>query len=111
MFQAVLPRIVHNFQIIASEPLLYSVMTCLYFRRDVVAVLNPLTPELNASAQRCPPRFFLGILIFKGLTAPRLYKSFGVEGLIMYQNMKACEGLGLELRWFPRFQVTTTCFS
>jgi hypothetical protein len=29
----------------------------------------------------------------------------------MYQNMKACEGLGLELRWFPRFQVTTTCFS
>jgi hypothetical protein len=26
--------------------------------------------------------FLLGILIFKGLTAPRLYKSFGVKGLI-----------------------------
>jgi hypothetical protein len=26
--------------------------------------------------------FLLGILIFKGLTARRLYKSFGVKGLI-----------------------------
>jgi hypothetical protein len=25
--------------------------------------------------------FLLGILIFKGLTARRLYKSFGIEGL------------------------------
>jgi hypothetical protein len=47
-------------------------------------ILNPLTPELNPSAQRCPPRFLLGILIFKGLTARRLYKSFGV-GLIWAQ--------------------------
>jgi hypothetical protein len=44
--------------------------------------LNPSTPELNPSAQRCLPRFLLGILIFKGLTARRLYKSFGVKGLI-----------------------------
>jgi hypothetical protein len=27
--------------------------------------------------------FLLGILIFKGLTARRLYKSFGVKGLII----------------------------
>jgi hypothetical protein len=41
-----------------------------------------LTLELNSSAQRCLPKFFLlGILIFKGLTARRLYKSFGVKGL------------------------------
>jgi hypothetical protein len=36
--------------------------------------LNPLTPELSPSAQRCRD-FLLGILIFKGLTARRLYKS------------------------------------
>jgi hypothetical protein len=42
---------------------------------------NPLTPELKPSAQRCLPSFLLGILIFKGLTARRLYKSFGVKGL------------------------------
>jgi hypothetical protein len=28
--------------------------------------------------------FYLGILIFKGLTARRLYKAFGVKGLINY---------------------------
>jgi hypothetical protein len=44
-------------------------------------MINPLTPELNPSAQCCLPRFLLGILIFKGLTARRLYKSFGVKGL------------------------------
>jgi hypothetical protein len=43
---------------------------------------NPLTPELNPSAQSCLTRFLLGILIFKGLTARRIYKSFGFEGLI-----------------------------
>jgi hypothetical protein len=56
-------------------------------------VINLLTPELNPFAQRCLSRFFtgdfyaacrnflLGILIFKVLTARRLYKSFGVKGL------------------------------
>jgi hypothetical protein len=44
--------------------------------------INPLRPELNPSAQRCMPRFFTGILICKGLTDRRLYKSFGVKGLI-----------------------------
>jgi hypothetical protein len=43
--------------------------------------INPLTPELNPSAQRCLPRFLLGILNIKGLTARRVYKSFGVKGL------------------------------
>jgi hypothetical protein len=40
-------------------------------------------PELNPSAQSILPRIFTGILIFKGLTARRLYKSFGVKGLIV----------------------------
>jgi hypothetical protein len=44
-------------------------------------VFNPLTPKLNPSAQRCLPRFFTGILIFKVLTARRLYIPFGVKGL------------------------------
>jgi hypothetical protein len=43
--------------------------------------LNPITPELIPSAQRCQPRFLLEILIFKGLTARRLFKSFDVKGL------------------------------
>jgi hypothetical protein len=32
-------------------------------------LINLLTPELNPSAQRCLPRFFTGILIFKEITA------------------------------------------
>jgi hypothetical protein len=44
--------------------------------------INHLTPELNPSAQRCLPRFLVVILISKGLTARRIYKSFGVKGLI-----------------------------
>jgi hypothetical protein len=42
--------------------------------------INPLTPELNLSAQRCRD-FLMGILIFKLLTARRLYKSFDDKGL------------------------------
>jgi hypothetical protein len=42
---------------------------------------NPLKPELNPSAQRCLARYFTGILIFKGVTARRFYKSFGTKGL------------------------------
>jgi hypothetical protein len=53
-------------------------------RRKVV--FSPSTPELNSSAQRCLPRFLLGILIFKGPTARRLYKSFGVKGLNLVQG-------------------------
>jgi hypothetical protein len=30
------------------------------------------------------PYFLLGILIFKAVTAQRLYKSFGVKGLRVY---------------------------
>jgi hypothetical protein len=43
--------------------------------------INHLTPELNPSAQRCLARLFTGDFNFKGLTAPRFYKSFGVKGL------------------------------
>jgi hypothetical protein len=46
-------------------------------------VFNPLTLELNHSAQRCLPRLLMGILIFKGLTEQRIYKSFGVKRLII----------------------------
>jgi hypothetical protein len=42
-----------------------------------------LTPELNPFAQRCLPWFFTWILIFKGLIARRLCKSFGVKGLTL----------------------------
>jgi hypothetical protein len=44
--------------------------------------INPLTPELNPSAQSCLPRFLSGVLIFKVFTARRFYKSFGVKGLM-----------------------------
>jgi hypothetical protein len=65
-----------------------STCTCkMYVLRGYLVVsvrydINPLTPELNPFAQQCLTRFFIGILIFKELTARRLYKSFGVKGLI-----------------------------
>jgi hypothetical protein len=49
--------------------------------------------------------FLLGILIFKGLIARRLYKSFGVEGLNKEGELKAGrkdavkEGLGVNVRY------------
>jgi hypothetical protein len=49
---------------------------------------NLLTPELNPSEQCCLPKCFTGILIFKGLIARRIYKSFGVEGLISNKSAK-----------------------
>jgi hypothetical protein len=55
-----------------------------HYRDELV---NPLTPELNPSTQRCLPRFFLGILIFKGLIERRIYKSFGVKGLRVLRAM------------------------
>jgi hypothetical protein len=48
----------------------------------VLLGVNPSTPELNLSSQRCLPRFFTGILIFKGLIARRLLKLFGVKELM-----------------------------
>jgi hypothetical protein len=44
--------------------------------------VNPLTPELNPSTQRCLRQFLLGISVFEGLTVRRIYRSFGIEGLI-----------------------------
>jgi hypothetical protein len=44
---------------------------------------------------------FTGILVFKGLTARRLYKSFGVKGLIL----KSCMMYGVDLgKWAPMFR-------
>jgi hypothetical protein len=37
---------------------------------------------------------FKGILIFKGLTGLRLYKSFGVKGLIYFRDIRSCLRLG-----------------
>jgi hypothetical protein len=50
-------------------------------RVSTVFYVNSLMPELNPSAQRRLPRFLLRILIFKGLSARRLCKSFNVKGL------------------------------
>jgi hypothetical protein len=60
-------------------------------------------PELNPSAQRYLPRFFLGCLIFKGLTARRLYKSFTVKGLMPKLNPSA-------QRCLPRFLLGILIF-
>jgi hypothetical protein len=42
--------------------------------------LNPLTPELIPPHNAACRDFLLGILIFKGLTAGRLYKLFCIRG-------------------------------
>jgi hypothetical protein len=47
-------------------------------RGIAVLILNPLTAELNPSAQRCRDFFLLEILIFKGLIERRFYNLFGV---------------------------------
>jgi hypothetical protein len=41
--------------------------------------------------------FLLGILIFKGLTARRLYKSFGIKGLINKEFLRPASPLSLPL--------------
>jgi hypothetical protein len=43
--------------------------------------INPSMPELNPPPNAACRDFFLGILIFKALTARRLFKSFGFKGL------------------------------
>jgi hypothetical protein len=37
--------------------------------------INPVTPELNPSAQRCEPRLFTGDFNFIGLTSPDIFIS------------------------------------
>jgi hypothetical protein len=74
------PDFIFNF--VVHESSYYSILYRLcWWRKINHEINNHLTPELNPSAQRCLPRFLLGILIFKGLTVRRLYKSFGVKGL------------------------------
>jgi hypothetical protein len=60
---------------------------------SLLVIINPLTTELNTSAQRCLPRILLRILIFKWLNARRLYKSFDVKGLkIPYNSSERRQG-------------------
>jgi hypothetical protein len=61
--------------------------------------------ELNPSAQSCLPRFFTGILIFKGLTARPLYKSFGVKELIQY--IVNCSYFNVQIT--TEYQAMTLC--
>jgi hypothetical protein len=46
-----------NISVMCSTP----IRTC----RGKCTLINPLTPELNPSAQRCLTRFFLGILLLE----------------------------------------------
>jgi hypothetical protein len=48
--------------------------------------------------------FLLGILIFKGLTALRVYKSFGVKGL-RHTNHEGMEHLFITLMFSERFII------
>jgi hypothetical protein len=60
------------------------VITNISIATEISAILvhiNHLTPELIPSTQRCLPRFLLGKLIFKELTARCRYKSFGFKVL------------------------------
>jgi hypothetical protein len=52
-------------------------------------IINPLTLELNPSAQAACRYFLLGILIFKEVSARCLYKSFGVKGLKLYSAVQS----------------------
>jgi hypothetical protein len=60
----------------------YLIYGVIVLETEKCGTFNPLTLELNPSAQSCLPKFLLGILIFKGLNARRLYKSCGVKGLM-----------------------------
>jgi hypothetical protein len=44
----------------------------LKWQNTSASTINTLTPELNPSAQRCLPRFFTGILIFKAYYGVRM---------------------------------------
>jgi hypothetical protein len=57
-----------------------------YYTKEKLPV-NYLTAELNPSSQRCLPNFLLGILIYKGLTARRLYKAFGLKELNLSEGV------------------------
>jgi hypothetical protein len=47
---------------------------------EIASSINPLTPELNPSAQRCLPRFLLGILFLKGSLRDALMSRLALNG-------------------------------
>jgi hypothetical protein len=79
-FCNLLPQVLHFLQLQLSSFLLgiliFKLLTAQLLYKSFVRLINPLTPELNPSAQSCLSSFLLGILIFKFLTAQLLYKSF-----------------------------------
>jgi hypothetical protein len=64
------------------------------------AFFNNLTPEIKSLRATLPDEivFYLGFCIFKGLTARRLYMSFGVNGLNPQGDQVRGEML-IFLRW------------
>jgi hypothetical protein len=72
----------HTERIFMKFGIFYILKAC----RENSSLTKPLMTELNPSAQSWMPRFLLGILIFKGLTARRLYKSFSIKGLKSDRN-------------------------
>jgi hypothetical protein len=63
--------------------------------------------------------FLLGILIFKGLTARRIYKSFGVKGLSIFTTVSLVTYVTaeqsnrryvMESRWVYRGNILTPVF-
>jgi hypothetical protein len=60
----------------------------------MVQSVNPLTPELNPPRNAACRDILLGILILKGLTARRHYKSFGVKRLKGHAVAQLIEALG-----------------
>jgi hypothetical protein len=61
-------------------------------RRQLLDAVNPSTPELNPSAQRCLTRFFTGVLVLEPCISliyalkTNKYTNYSFSLLIMYGN-------------------------
>jgi hypothetical protein len=53
--------------------------------------------------------FLLGILMFKGLTARRLYKSFGVKGLMAFGSSVLVILFSMMCLWCDQFVFLAVC--
>jgi hypothetical protein len=70
-----------------------------------LGLLNPLTPELIHSRNADCQNVLLEILIFEGLIARRLYKSFGVKGLRMGFCFCAENSVESKLQGFSAYHI------